>query len=372
MSPVGVGIVGAGAWASLSHVPVIESSESFELKAVSTSRRSSADAAAEKFGVRGYDSAQQLIDDPEVELVVVATRVAQHYEPVRAALQAGKAVYCEWPLAPDLATAEQLAELARESGARTVIGLQGRYAPEIRYAAQLIADGYVGRVLGTTMVGSGMVWGGQVESLSQAYWFDESQGATTLASAALHALDPFHHLLGEFDSLSANLVRSRTSATVVEDGSTIDVTAPDQIAVIGTLDSGAAASVFYRGGASRGDNFRWEINGTDGDLVLTSAWGNVQVAPLTLSGGRGEESGVVPLTVPEDYLVDIPEALRAGPAKAQAQLYADLARDIQGNRRTVPDLEHALGRHRLIDAIRRASASGTTQQVASLATPATS
>jgi predicted dehydrogenase len=342
-----------------------------ELRAVSTSRRSSADAAAAKFGVRGYDNAQDLVDDPAVELVVVATRVSQHPEPVRAALRAGKPVYCEWPLAVDLATAEELAKLAAESGARTVVGLQGRYAPEIRYAAQLLADGYVGRVLGTTMVGSGMVWGGQVESLGQAYWFDESQGATTLTSAVLHALDPFHHLLGEFDSLAANLVRSRTSATVVEDGTAIEVTAPDQIAVVGTLESGAAASVFYRGGASRGDNFRWEINGTDGDLVLTSAWGNVQVAPLTLSGGRGEERGVTPLTVPEEYLVDVPTALREGPARAQAQLYADLARDIETGDRTVPDLEHALSRHRLIDAIRRASASGMTRQIASTPVPAT-
>jgi predicted dehydrogenase len=357
MSPIGIGIVGAGTWASLSHVPVIEASAAFELRAVSTSRRSTADAAAAKFGVRGYDSAQQLIEDPHVDLVVVATRVAQHGELVRAVLRSGKAVYCEWPLTIDVAEAEELAELARETGARTVVGLQGRYAPEVRYAADLLAGGYAGRVLGTTMVGSGMVWGGAVATASQAYWFDDAQGATTLTSAVLHALDPLHHVLGEFGSLSANLVRGRTSATVAEDGSEIEVTAPDQIAVIGTLASGAAASLFYRGGTSRGDNFRWEINGTDGDLVLTSDWGNVQTAPLTLSGGRREETGVTELAVPEEYLADVPEALRGGPAQALAQLYADLARDVADGTSSVPDFEHALDRHRLIDAIRRASAS---------------
>jgi predicted dehydrogenase len=144
MSQVGVGIVGAGTWASLSHIPVIQSSEFFDLRAVSTSRRSSADAAAERFGVRGYDGAQKLVDDPDVDLVVVATQVSQHDQPVRAALEAGNAVYSEWPLAADLATAEQLTELARGTGTRTVVGLQGRYAPEVRYASQLLADGYVG------------------------------------------------------------------------------------------------------------------------------------------------------------------------------------------------------------------------------------
>jgi predicted dehydrogenase len=213
------------------------------------------------------------------------------------------------------------------------------------------------------MVGSGMVWGGQVESPGQAYWFDEAQGATTLTSAALHALDPLHHLLGEFGFLSANLVRGRTSATLVTDGSEIAVTAPDQIAVTGTLASGAAASVFYRGGASRGDNFRWEINGTEGDLVFTSPWGNFQTAPLTISGGRGEDASVAPLPVPDEYLVDIPESLQNGPAKALSQLYAELARDLQNGVQTVPDAEHALRRHRLIEEIRRSSSTGTAQQI---------
>jgi len=362
MDRTGVGIIGAGAWASVSHVPVISESESFELRAVSTSRHSSAEEAAARFGVRGYDDAHRLIDDPGVDLVVVATRVAQHGTLVADALRSGKAVYCEWPLAADLATAERLAAQARGDGVRTATGLQGRYAPEIRYAADLIADGYLGRVLGTTLVGSGMVWGGEAATRGQAYWFDEAQGATTLTSAAMHALDPLHHLLGEFTVLSANLVHGRDRATVLDDGGEITVSAPDQVALIGTLASGAAASVFYRGGRSRGDNFRWEINGTEGDLVVTADWGNVQTAVLTLAGGRGGDASVAPLTVPAKYLDGIPAALRGGPAAALAQLYAHLARDLAAGTRTVPDFEHALLRHRGIEAVRRASGTGTAQR----------
>ena len=84
------------------------------------------------------------------------------------------------------------------------------------------------------------------------------------------------------------------------------------------------------------------------------------------------DAGATAGASPEYLAEDLSTRLRAGPAKAQAQLYADLARDIQGNRRTVPGLEHALDRHRLIDAIGRASASGTSQRVASLSTQATS
>ncbi|WP_422771902.1 Gfo/Idh/MocA family protein [Plantactinospora sp. WMMC1484] len=354
MSPTGVGIIGVGGWASQSHIPVITASPDYALRAVSTSRRTSAAAAGERLGVAAYHDHRELLAHPGIELVVVAARVTQHVDLIEDALKAGKGVYSEWPLANGLAQATRLAELARTTRARTVVGLQGRFAPEVRYARDLIRDGYVGEVLGTTMVGSGMVWGGRVATRQQAYWFDNTAGATLLTSAVLHALDPLHTILGEFASVTANLVVSRKEATVVEDGSTIAVTAPDQVGLVGTLESGAAASVFYRGGASRGDNFRWEINGTDGDLVLTAGWGNVQVAQLTLAGGRNPDTTVMPLEVPSRYTSEVPAGLAGTPADGVARLYDNLARGLP-----VPDFEHALTRHRLIDAIERSSASGS-------------
>ncbi|GLW11522.1 hypothetical protein Misp01_66500 [Microtetraspora sp. NBRC 13810] len=98
-----------------------------------------------------------------------------------------------------------------------------------------------------------------------------------------------NHTLGDFAGVSANLVRGREEVRLADEGITIPVTAADQVCVTGTLRGGAAVSVFYRGAFSRGDNLRWEINGTEGDLILTSEGinGNLQVADLTLHGGRG-------------------------------------------------------------------------------------
>ncbi|MGQ5259952.1 Gfo/Idh/MocA family protein [Micromonospora sp. ZYX-F-536] len=364
MTPTGVGIIGASTsgWASIAHVPAIAATPEFALRAVSTSRASSAQAAAAKYGVPAYHDHRQLIAHPDVDLVVVSVKVTEHLKLISAALDAGKMVYSEWPLGNGLAEAQQLADQAAKAGVRTVVGLQGRYAPEVRLARDLIRDGYVGTVLGTTMVGSGMAWGGAVADPAQAYWFDNANGASPLTSATLHALDPLHVVLGEFDSVAANLVVGRKQATLA-DGSSIPVTVPDQVAVIGTLTGGAAASVFYRGGASRGDNFRWEINGTEGDLVLTADWGNVQVAQLTLAGGRGTDGAVRPLEVPASYLDGVPAELSRSVAGGVARLYRQLARDLADDIRTVPDFAHALGRHRLIDAVERASATGTTQSL---------
>lgn len=365
MSPIGVGIIGASTsgWASIAHVPAIAATPEFTLRAVSTSRASSAEIAGARYGVPAYHDHRDLIRHPGVDLVVVAVKVTEHVKLISAALEAGKMVYSEWPLGNGLAEAEQLARQAAEAGVRTVVGLQGRYAPEVQYARQLIRDGYLGRVLGTTMVGSGMVWGGAVADPSQAYWFDNANGATPLTSATLHALDPLHVVLGEFESVAANLVVGRREASVAG-GGTVPVTVPDQVAVIGTLDGGAAASIFYRGGVSRGDNFRWEINGTEGDLVLTAGWGNMQVADLTLAGGRGDDSTVQPIQVPAAYRDGVPDELSRSAAGGVARLYRQFARDLADGTQTVPDFAHALRRHRFIDAVERASATGTTQTLA--------
>ncbi|WBC16145.1 zinc-binding dehydrogenase [Micromonospora sp. WMMA1998] len=87
MKPTGVGIIGPGAWASISHIPVIAASPAFELRAVSTSRRSSAEAAAARYGVPGYDDHRRLLADPQVDVVVVAVQVTQHFELISAALE---------------------------------------------------------------------------------------------------------------------------------------------------------------------------------------------------------------------------------------------------------------------------------------------
>jgi predicted dehydrogenase len=161
MKKIGVGVIGAGTggWAAISHIPALKALPDYELRAISTSRRESAGAAAEAFGVEAaFGNPRELIAHPGVDLVVVAVKVTEHLELVSAALDAGKMVYSEWPLGRNLAEATELAARAGKSGVRTVIGLQGRFAAEVRHARELIEDGYLGRVLGTTLVGSGMAW----------------------------------------------------------------------------------------------------------------------------------------------------------------------------------------------------------------------
>src|SRR4029077_10812847 len=90
--------------------------------------------------------------DAEVEAVAVAVRVPAHYELSKNALEAGKHVYCEWPLGANTKEAEELAALARKMKVRTMVGLQRRASPAYLYLRELVKDGYVGQVLSVNMV----------------------------------------------------------------------------------------------------------------------------------------------------------------------------------------------------------------------------
>src|SRR5438067_3456188 len=188
-----VGIIGANpdrGWAAEAHIPALRSlSDDFEITALSTSRRESAQGAGERFGVpAAFDNHQDLVSSPDVDTVAITVKVPHHLELATAALEAGKAVYCEWPLGNGLGEAEALAALAKKQGVLAVAGLQARSAPPVAHAHDLIEQGYVGEVLSTTLIGSGMGWGPTVEPFN-AYLNDKRNGATMLSIAVAHAAD---------------------------------------------------------------------------------------------------------------------------------------------------------------------------------------
>lgn len=356
-----VGIIGANpdrGWAAAAHIPALQSlPDDFEITALSTSRRASADAARTRFGVPvAFDNHHDLVNHPAVDVVAVTVKVPYHLELATAALAAGKAVYCEWPLGNGLHEAETLAARAKHQGVLAVAGLQARAAPAVAYVRDLIAQGYVGEVLSTTLVGSGMGWGPTVEPYN-AYLNDKHNGATMLAIALGHAADALCYCLGEVRELSATMTVRRTTVTIAGTDERKPMTAEDQVCVSGLLEGGAALSIHYRGGVSRGTNLLWEINGTAGDLQLTAAGGQAQIFELTVRGGNGAQSALEVLPVPQQYRWSPAQ----GPATNVAQAYARFARDYREGTHLCPTFDDAVTRHRLLDAIETAAATGQRQ-----------
>src|SRR5438067_6715690 len=287
-SRLGVGIVGVSpvrGWAATAHIPALRALPSYEIRALSAHNPESARAAGEAFGVSAvFSGHERLVTRPDVDVVAVTVKAPHHRELVTAALAAGKAVYCEWPLGRDLDDAQAMAKLAAARDIRTVVGLQGRQAPAIQFVQALLDDGYVGDVLSTTIVGLSLA--GDTVIKANAYMLDNDNGANLLTIAVGHSLDTLNHVLGEFADLSALADLRRPRITIEETGEQRVKTAADQIAVIGTLESGATASVHVREAVAGGTGFLWEINGSDGTLRITADAAYPDIYPLTVTGAQ--------------------------------------------------------------------------------------
>ena len=356
-----VGIIGANpdrGWAAQAHIPALRSlADDFEITALSTSRRESADAAGKHFGVPlTFDNHHDLVNSADVDVVAITVKVPHHFELTNAALDAGKAVYCEWPLGNGLKEAESLAALATKKGVLAVAGLQARSAPPVAYVRDLIDQGYVGEVLSTTLIGSGMGWGPTVDPYN-AYMNDKKNGATMLSIGLGHAADALCYCLGEVRELSATMTIRREFFTIAGASERKPMMAADQVGVTGLLEGGAAFSIHYRGGYSRGTNLLWEINGTNGDLQITADGGQAQIFDLTVRGANGTQSSLEILPVPQQYRLSPLQ----GPALNVAQAYSRFARDYREGTRLCPTFDDAVTRHRMLDAIETAAATGQRQ-----------
>src|SRR5213594_786918 len=224
-----VGIIGANpdrGWAAQAHIPALRSLPGdYEITALSTTRRESADAASELFGVpAAFDNHQELVNSPVVDVVAVTVKVPYHLELATAALEASKAVYCEWPLGNGLNEADTLAALAKKQGVLAVAGLQARSSPSVAYVRDLVEQGYVGELLSTTLVGSGMGWGPTVDPFN-AYLNDKRNGATLLSIALGHTADALCYCLGEVSELSATMAMRRETFTIAGTGESKPMTA---------------------------------------------------------------------------------------------------------------------------------------------------
>ena len=142
----------------------------FELKAVCTAHEETAKASAAAFGAElAFHDFEEMIAHPDIDLVAVVVRVPGHHRLVMRALEAGKAVFCEWPLGASLAEAEDMANLARARSVATAVGLQARSDPTFMYARELVQQGHIGEVVSASMSvvsqavtrrGVGRIWQG--------------------------------------------------------------------------------------------------------------------------------------------------------------------------------------------------------------------
>ncbi|KAK0442010.1 NAD-binding Rossmann fold oxidoreductase [Desarmillaria tabescens] len=292
--PIRVGVIGLSTkgWASTNLVPPLLApplSSHYKLLAVSTSDPTSAEASAAKYStaetaVKGYHTPESIAADPNLDLIAVSVKTPNHVENATKAIEAGKDLFIEWPAGRELRETKLLADLAKEKGIRTIVGLQARQSPLFRKVKKLVEEGEIGDVLSTSVTsrvsGPHVPWGPTVFKGSE-YCLKKENGATLLDIAGGHFLEAFTYILGPIDTVFATVVVQHPSSQVLNfdgtpTGDVVSIDGPSQVAVSGTLKSGAVISLHWRTGMEKPANEKaatplvWVIDGTKGSIRIES------------------------------------------------------------------------------------------------------
>ena len=354
--PTRVGIVGAtvtpggSGWGANAHVPALNVLPDYELKAVCTAHEETAAASAAQFGAElAFHDIDDLVHSPDVDLVAVSVRVPLHHQLVMAGLRAGKPVFCEWPLGATLAEAEEMANLARDRGLRTAVGLQARSDPGVRYAHDLVAQGHIGDVLTANL--SVMTQAVLERGDGRSWQAVRANGANPLTIAGGHAIDALCFILGEVVEVSARVTTRITEWRDEDTGEPIAVDAPDNIAVAGRLESGAEIAIQVASVPEQATGTRLEIYGREGALFLTARSANIGPVQLLGASSGADLAEMVP---PDEYQL-VPEGTPPGPPRNVAHAYTRMADALGSGEPFDPDFDLAVQRHRLLEAIERSS-----------------
>jgi predicted dehydrogenase len=353
-----LGLVGADAagrgWGPAAHIPALRGIEQIELAALCTSRPESAAAAAKAYGIdRAYYDINELVAQPDIDIISTVVRIPNHYEVVMAALNAGKHVYCEWPLGANLAETEEMAAVARAKGVVTAIGLQGRHDPTLTYIKELCDEGWFGEILSVNMT---MLTTGTPERPSrQNYEHEISRGAFLMTIAGGHTIDYIAYCFGPLSEILAKVATRVKQLHMVDTGETVEAKAADNVLINGVLTSGAFLSYQLSVVPYHADGWRMAVYGSQG-TIIASTQGLPQITPITLVGGQGNEP-LSELPVPE-RLRFVPKAVPFGPPQNVGQAYVRMAEAIREGKRFDPNFEDALEVHNLLEAIQHSSDEG--------------
>lgn len=348
-TPLRIGFAGANVergWARDTHFPALKALPGLSVHAVSARTQEIADAAARQFSaVKAYADSTELARDPDVDIVAVTVKVPEHRAIVLAALDAGKHVYCEWPLARDLAEAHELASAAHRAGTHVAIGLQGANSIAVRHAAKLVQEGVIGRPLSLRVVSSTAGWG-TVAPPHYAYLQDRRNGATLATIAGGHTLAMVEAVAGTYGEAGAANSILQHEVEIAGTGELVKRTCADHMLIHGRHASGCVSNVEITSGQDMPLVF--ELRGSKGNLAIRGQHpGGYQCGDLQVVTSVEAEPQ------PASQLAGLD-----GTAINVGEVWRRFERDIRTGQRTVPDFGVALRLHRLLDAIEVASDEG--------------
>jgi predicted dehydrogenase len=318
-----IGIIGAG-FAQSTQIPGFMNCPNAQVLAIASAHREHAEEVARQCGIPHVESDwQSLVARDDIDLVSIVTPVVTHCEMTLAALDHGKAVLCEKPMAMNADETRRMAARAREKGLLALIDHELRFLPGRLKMREMAQGGQIGKIKH-----AGVLF--RADSRADPnrpwnWWSDQKQGGGALGAIASHIVDGFRWMLStEIDEVTCNLathIRERKD----HEGKTRAVTTDDEANLLlrfsdSELTDGATGNVWIsmveagpplhrfevfgeRGGLRvEGDGELWQSNVGDG------AWKKVEVERGELASGMTDNGWARGFTVFSQKIV---EALRA-------------------------------------------------------------
>ncbi len=265
MKDIGIGIVGGGYMGKAHAVAFAAVGAVFntalrpKLEVVSASSPESAERYRRAFGFnRAARDWRDLVEDPKVEAVVIATPQSLHREIAEAAFALGKPVLCEKPMGETLADAEAIVDAAKRSGCANMIGFNYVRTPATQYIRQLVSDGVIGDV---TWFRGEHSEDFCADPFTPASWRTEGLANGTMGDLAPHMINAARALMGPITEVMADI------QTVHKQRGGVEVTNDDQAQMMCKFANGADGHLFFsRIATGRKMGYAYELHGTKGAI----------------------------------------------------------------------------------------------------------
>ena len=316
MEKVKIGILGLGAISGIYLKNLTELFREVEVAGIYDLVPEKVEAVKAEYGIaKACSSMEELLQDPEIDIILNLTRPFEHYETTKAALLAGKHVYSEKPLAASLEEGKELVALAREKNLLLGGAPDTFLGAGIQTCRKLIDDGFIGRPIGAA---ARMICHGH-ESWHPAPEFYYQYGGGPMMDMGPYYLTALVNLLGRVESLTGITTKSFETRTVTSSphyGQSVKVEVPTHVNGIMQFANGAVGTITTTFDVYHNDGAVLEVYGTKGTLRVPDP--NGFGGPVMLL--RPEDGGLKEIPLVFHYrdnsrglgVADMAKALRAG------------------------------------------------------------
>lgn len=324
MKKTRIGFVGVGCISEIYLKNITTMFDNLEIAGVCDLIPERAEAAAQKYNIHKiYKDMYELFADDEVDIVLNITRPYEHYEVTKAALNAGKHVYSEKPLSPDLGEAKELFELAKEKGLYLGGAPDTFMGAGIQTARKLIDDGFIGDPIGASV---------RLASHGPEHWHPDPEFLYQYGGGPMFDMGPYYvtalvNLLGRVKSVSGMTKKSFEKRPILSEkkyGNIMDVEVPTFESGTMLFESGAIAHILMTFDVYTTSGYMFEIYGTEGSIKVPDP--NMFGGDIKFIRGNDKREEIIPLlfSYPENSralgLADMAEAIQNGRMECTVQI----------------------------------------------------